>query len=275
MTLPFLKMHGLGNDFVVVDARDGRVVTAELARALGDRRRGVGCDQILVLETPKTAGADVFMRIFNPDGSMAEACGNGTRCVAGLTQAESGRPVVTVETVAGLLRAERGADGMITVDMGPAVLDWAAIPVAREVDTLRMPVEVGPLAEPVGMAIGNPHATFFVPDAEAIDVARFGPEAERHPLFPRRANIGVASLLGPDHLRLRMWERGAGVTQACGSGACAAAVAAARRALTGRRVRVTLDGGDLWLEWRDDGHVLMTGPIATSFSGVWPLAGAA
>jgi diaminopimelate epimerase len=264
----FIKMHGLGNDFVVVDAREEPFVLSQArARAIADRRRGVGCDQLLILEPPANGKADVFMRILNADGGQVAACGNGTRCVAALVMAEGGASHCTVETDAGLLAAEAAGQGLVAVDMGPARTGWHDIPLAEEWDTLHLGIALGPLADPVGVNLGNPHAVFFVDDPEAIDLDRLGPELEHHALFPERANIGVARVTGPDRLRLRVWERGVGVTKACGTGACAAAVAACRRGLAGRRVQVVLDGGSLELHWRDDGHVVMTGPVATAFSG--------
>jgi diaminopimelate epimerase len=269
--LPFRKMHGLGNDFVVLDARgfDLRLTPARAA-ALADRHTGVGCDQVIVLE-PVEAGqgaADVFMRIRNPDGSEAGACGNATRCVAHLLAAETGRLRVTVRTVSGDLAAEALPDGRWRVDMGPARLGWRDIPLARETDTLHLPLSRGPVGDPAACSLGNPHATFFVPDLSRIRLDTFGPSLERDPLFPEGANIGFAQALAPDHLRLLMWERAAGPTRACGSGACAALVNAHRRGLADRRATVTLPGGDLLIEWREeDGHVLMTGPVATAFTG--------
>jgi diaminopimelate epimerase len=266
---PFIKMHGLGNDFVVLDARTQEIALDDArARAIADRHTGVGCDQLLVMERPKRAGADVFMRIRNADGDEVEACGNGTRCIAAALMRETGKPRVVIETVAGLLEASAADAAGVTVDMGPARLGWREIPLARECDTLNVPVALGPLADPVCTNMGNPHATFFVPDAVAVDVAALGPQLEHHAMFPERANIGIASLAGKDRLRFRVWERGVGITVACGTGACAAAVAAARRGLTGRRVTVVADGGSLEIEWRPDGHVLMTGPAAVSFSGI-------
>ncbi len=268
----FIKMHGLGNDFVVVDAREDPFALDDgSARALADRREGVGCDQIVVLEPPRNGRAEVFLRFWNSDGSEADACGNGTRCAASLVMAESGRSAIAIETAAGLLGAEAAGPGRVTVDMGAARLDWQDIPLARAQDTLHLALEREGLRDPVAVNIGNPHAVFFVDDAAAVDLARLGPELEHDPLFPERANIGIAQVTGPDRLRLRVWERGAGITRACGTGACAAAVAAARRGLTGRRVTVTLDGGPLDIEWRADGHVLMTGPVATAFVGEFDL----
>ncbi len=264
----FIKMHGLGNDFVVVDAREVPCVLDErAARALADRREGVGCDQIVVLEPPRNGRADVFFRFWNSDGGEVDACGNGTRCAASLVMAESGREAVAIETAAGLLGAQAAGAGQVTVDMGEARLAWDEIPLAREQDTLHLELAREDLADPVGVNMGNPHAVFFVEDAAAVDLARLGPELEHDPVFPERANIGIAQVTGPDRLRLRVCERGAGITRACGTGACAAAVAAARRGLTGRRVTVTLDGGPLIIEWREDGHVEMTGPVATAFVG--------
>lgn len=269
MTIPFLKMHGLGNDFVVIDARTRPVpLTAAQARAIGDRRRGVGFDQLILIEPPQDQAADIFMRILNPDGSEAGACGNATRCVASLVGKGLGRDELVIQTISGLLRCWLHADGTVTVDMGPARLDWQQIPVAEPCDTLHLPASAGPLSDGVGVNMGNPHAVHFVPDAEAVDLTQWGPQLERHPFFPDRANIEVVSVTGPASVRMRVWERGAGITDACGSGACAVGVAAIRRGLVqGRRVAVTLDGGVLNIEWRDDGHVLMTGPVATSFAG--------
>jgi diaminopimelate epimerase len=266
---PFIKMHGLGNDFVVLDARAHAIVLGDAcARAIADRHTGVGCDQLLVMEPPRQAGADVFMRIRNADGDEVEACGNGTRCIAAALMRETGKPRVVIETVAGLLEASEAGAGRVTVDMGPARLHWREIPLAAECDTLHVPLSLGPLSDPVATNMGNPHATFFVADAETIDIKSLGPRLERHAMFPERANIGVASPAGTNRLRFRVWERGTGITVACGTGACAAAVSAARRGLTGRRVTVVADGGPLEIEWRADGHVLMTGPAAVSFTGV-------
>lgn len=271
--IPFLKMHGLGNDFVVLDAREKDIpLTLEQRCRIADRRRGIGCDQLIVLEPATRDGADVFMRIYNPDGSEAEACGNATRCVADLIMQEAGTDNITVETVAGLLPAVRESSdmggGLITVDMGPARLDWDEIPLAREMDTAHLDLSVGGYSDPAAVSMGNPHCIFFVPDAEAVPLSEVGPAVENHELFPRRTNVEFASLRQDGSLRLRVWERGAGITQACGSGACATAVAAVRRGIAGRNVAIELDGGILILEWREeDGHVLMTGPVALSFTG--------
>lgn len=271
--VPFRKMHGLGNDFVVLDARAGALpITAARAAAIADRHRGVGCDQVIVLE-PARAGADVVMRIRNPDGSEAGACGNATRCVGALVAEEGGRDRVVVRTVAGDLPVERLPGGLWRADMGPPRLRWDDIPLARKADTLHLPLAAGPVSDPAACSMGNPHATFFVPDLDAIPVSELGPRLETDPLFPERANIGFAQVSAPDRMRLVIWERGAGLTLACGSGACAAIVNAARRGLTGRRATVTMPGGDLLMEWREtDNHVLMTGPVATAFTGTLDLA---
>jgi diaminopimelate epimerase len=272
-TTPFLKMHGLGNDFVVLDARTAALdLTPERRRVIADRRLGVGCDQLIVLEPPTEREADVFMRIYNPDGGEAGACGNATRCVASVVMDERKTDHVTVQTIAGLLDSQKtgvGSNGLpvISVDMGPARLDWREIPVAKACDTNHMPVGIGPLQDPVGTNMGNPHATFFVDDAAAIPLAELGPKLEHDRFFPERANIGVAQLLGEGRLRLRVWERGAGITLACGSGACAAVVAASRRGLVDRKADVVLEGGTLTIEWLRDDHVLMTGGIAVAFKG--------
>ncbi len=269
----FVKMHGLGNDFVVLDARASALtLDAAQARAIADRHRGVGCDQILIIERPKTAPADAFMRIRNADGSEAEACGNGARCVADLLMRELGRDHVALETVAGILAASQAGERRVTVDMGEPKFGWRDIPLARDCDTLHVPLTLGALADPVCTSMGNPHATFFVADALAVDLLTLGPKLEHDAIFPERANIGAAQILSRSRLRLRVWERGDGLTLACGSGACAALVAASRRGLTERRAAVIADGGELDIEWRDDNRVTMTGPVAVSFEGTLDLA---
>ncbi|MCO6414763.1 diaminopimelate epimerase [Siccirubricoccus sp. KC 17139] len=268
---PFRKMHGLGNDFVVLDARRAELpITPARAAAIADRRRGIGCDQFIVME-PGRDGADVFMRIRNPDGSEAGACGNATRCIASLVAAETGKDRVLVRTIAGDLPVERLPGGLWRADMGPARLGWQEVPLAQKMDTLHLPLSRGVVADPAACSMGNPHATFFVRDLDALPIAELGPSLEHDALFPERANIGFVQVLDPGHLRLIVWERGAGLTLACGSGACAALVNAARRGLTGRRATVSLPGGDLVIEWREDGHVLMTGPVATAFTGTLDL----
>jgi diaminopimelate epimerase len=270
----FLKMHGCGNDFVVFDERAGALgLTAKRAAAIADRRTGVGCDQFIAIEpAPEGSNADAFMRIRNPDGAEAGACGNATRCVVDLLARETGRRIQIIRTVAGNLPSEALPDGRVCVDMGPARLDWPDVPLARPMDTLHLDLVAGPAADPAAANMGNPHATFFVDDVARVVVNELGPRLEHDPLFPERANIGFAQVLAPDRIRLRVWERGAGLTLACGSGACAALVNAHRRGLTGRRAAVVVDGGELEIEWRADGHVLMTGPVATSFIGEIDLA---
>jgi diaminopimelate epimerase len=268
--VPFFKMHGLGNDFVVLDFRRGAVpFGAAAARRLADRRTGIGCDQVILLEPPRHAAAQVFMRIRNADGGEAEACGNATRCVADLIYRETRDPQMRIETAAGLLEAETLADGSFAVDMGPARTAWHEIPLVRAMDTDRVDLSAGPLGEAVCTNIGNPHATFFVENLEAVDLAAVGPALEHHPIFPERANIGVAEIRDDGSIRLSVWERGAGITPACGSGACAALVAAHRRGLAERRAAVELDGGTLDIAWREDGHVIMTGPATLSFEGTF------
>ncbi|WP_145108535.1 diaminopimelate epimerase [Cereibacter sediminicola] len=259
--LGFMKMHGAGNDFVVIDSRGrGAVMTAGLARALGDRHRGVGFDQLA--EIRDHANADFALDFWNSDGSRAGACGNATRCVCDYIMRDLGRDAVALVTARGRLHAVRRTDGLVSVNMGAPQLLWSEIPLAREVTTESLPLAGAPAA--VGM--GNPHCIFFVEDAEAVDLAGQGAAVETDPLFPERTNVEFASLIGPDRLRLRVWERGAGITLACGSGACATAVAAARRGLTGRQVVLEMDGGTLEVDWREDG-VWLSGPVAHVFEG--------
>jgi diaminopimelate epimerase len=259
--LAFLKMHGAGNDFVILDSR-GReaVATPGLARALGDRNRGVGFDQLA--EIRDATDADVALDFWNSDGSRAGACGNATRCVADHVMRDLGRDRLSLRTARGILQAERLADGRVNVNMGPPQTAWAEVPLARAVDTLHLPLP----GDPVAVGMGNPHCVFFLADAEAVDLPARGPAIEHDPLFPQRTNVEFSSVSGPDRLRMRVWERGTGVTLACGSGACATAVAAHLRGLTGRCVTLQLDGGVLEVDWRDDG-VWMTGPVAHVFDG--------
>lgn len=271
--IPFLKMHGLGNDFVIVDGRKSPLdLSLERRRTISHRQLGVGCDQLIVLEKPTDGEADVFMRIYNPDGSEAGACGNATRCVASLMMDEGKTDQVTVQTVSGLLDSQKvgvGKNGLpvISVDMGPARLDWREIPVREACDTRNMPVAIGPLKDPVGTNMGNPHATFFVDDALSPALDAVAAEMERHPFFPERVNVGLAQMIGENRMRLRVYERGTGFTLACGSGACAAGVAAARRGLSGRKVEIVVEHGTLLIEWMRDDHVTMTGGIALSYKG--------
>lgn len=277
-THSFRKMNGLGNDFVVIDRRtDDLALPAETVRAIADRVEGIGCDQLIALDP--SSDADVFMRIWNADGGEVAACGNAARCVAAVMAAELARPTVTIETEDQVLGAYAGTDGAVTIDMGEPRLRWDEIPLAEEFhDTSKVELQAGPIDAPVlhspgVVSMGNPHAVFFVDDVAAIDLGRIGPMLEHHPLFPERANVSIAQILDPAHLRLRTWERGAGLTKACGTAACAAAVAAHRRGLSGRKATVSLPGGDLVIEWREtDGHVLMTGPYALDFEGTLPPA---
>ncbi|MBM3583375.1 MAG: diaminopimelate epimerase [Alphaproteobacteria bacterium] len=264
--LPFLKMHGLGNDVVIVDARVHDVAIGHrLARALTDRHRGIGCDHLLRLDP--TEGADAFMRIWNSDGNEVGACGNGTRCAARFLMDQSGANAVAIRTNAGVLACTDAGGGHVAVDMGWPRLGWQDVPLARAVDTLALDLGRPDLGPAVAHSMGNPHAVFLVPDVDALDVATIGPALENHAIFPERANIGFATVRDRAHIRLRVWERGAGLTQACGTGACAALVAAHRRGLTGRHARLTLDGGELDITWRDDDHVIMAGPAAYVFTG--------
>lgn len=263
--LPFMKMHGLGNDFVVIDTRrEVQEMTPDLARAIADRHRGVGFDQLATIHA--SADADLHLVFWNADGSRSAACGNATRCIAAWEMARSGKPALDLTTERGRLAARDAGDGLVAVNMGQPQLDWREIPLVREMDTLELPIEGAPTA--TGM--GNPHCSFFVADAEAIDLDSFGPAHEHHPLFPERTNVQVAQVTGPDRIRMRVWERGAGLTLASGSSSCAVAVAAARRGLTSRAVTIDLDGGTLHIDWREDG-VWMTGPTAHVFDGVWRL----
>ncbi|MGB9151975.1 MAG: diaminopimelate epimerase [Alphaproteobacteria bacterium] len=266
--LPFLKMHGLGNDFVVIDGREnGFSPSEQFLRAVANRRRGIGCDQIIILRKPDSPQADVYMGIYNPDGGQVGACGNATRCIARLMFAELGRTKCVVQTISGLLPAWEESSGLIAVDFGEPRLAWNEIPLAREADTLHVPVASGGLFDPCCVSMGNPHAVFFVADADAVALGEVGPHLEHDPVFPERCNIEIANVIAQDRIRMRVWERGAGITEACGSGACATLVAAVRRGLTARRATIVLDGGELVVEWRDDNHVVMIGEASFSYSG--------
>ena len=273
-SINFRKMNGLGNDFVMLDARAHPLAlkAAQIA-AIADRNGGIGCDQVIALEPSDFA--DVFMRIWNADGGEVGACGNAARCVAALLVAERGSPHVSIETESGMLAATVAKDGSVTIDMGTPRFAWNEIPLSQPFADMRaveLPQFAGLGLGAASMVnVGNPHCIFFVQNIDAHDLARFGPRLEHDPLFPERANISVAQVTGPSSLRLRTWERGAGLTRACGTAACAAAVAAARSGLTGRHVTVTLPGGDLVIDWRDaDDHILMTGPFALDYQGTIP-----
>ncbi|HEY5070636.1 MAG TPA: diaminopimelate epimerase [Caulobacteraceae bacterium] len=275
MSRPFLKMNGLGNDFVVVEARSAPFApSVAQARAIADRASGVGCDQIIAIEPSRRA--DAFMRIWNADGGEVAACGNAARCVGWLLMRATGREEARLETAERVLEVRRAGDCAITVDMGRPGLDWRDIPLAEAMDTRGIELQVGPIEAPVlhtpgCVSFGNPHVVFFVADARGAPVRQVGPMIEHHGLFPERANVGFAQIISGERIRLKVWERGVGETSACGTGACAAVVAAHRRGLAGRKVTVELDGGELAIDWRaSDGHVLMTGPVAVEFTGRLP-----
>ncbi len=258
--LPFMKMHGLGNDFVIVDARAHPVgITPAIASGIAHRHFGVGFDQLAVIENGQS---DAHLVFYNADGTTSAACGNATRCIARYLMDETQRSELTLTTQRGTLVARDASNNLTSVNMGQPQLNWNDIPLAEATDTLELPIEGGPTA--TGM--GNPHCTFFVEDAEAIPLEEFGARYEHHPLFPQRTNVQVAQVVAPDHIRMRVWERGVGITLASGSSSCATAVAATRRGLTGRKVEIDLDGGKIWVDWRDDG-VWMTGPTCHVFSG--------
>lgn len=271
-TIPFRKMNGLGNEFVVIDARTRKAgIGSDEARRIGDPALGPGCDQIIVLEP--SASADVFMRIFNADGSEVGACGNASRCVAFLLSQESGSRKVTIETQAGVLGADVASTDEIVIDMGKPRFAWDEIPLAEPFhDTTGIELQIGPIDAPIlhspsVVNVGNPHAIFWVEDVDAYDLARFGPLLENHPIFPERANISLAQVKSRDRIKLRTWERGAGLTKACGTAACAAAVAAARKRLTDRKVTIELPGGSLLIEWTADDRILMNGPAELEYEG--------
>ena len=263
--LRFRKMHGLGNDFVIIDQRSAEApLSAEIARAIGDRHRGVGFDQLAEIRPGRDADADLIF--WNADGSQAEACGNATRCVADLLLRESDQDHLVLRTVRGLLPSRRREDGLIEVDMGPPSLDWQDVPLARPCDTAFVPLE----GDPAACSMGNPHCTYFVDDADAADLEGIGAATEHDPLFPNRTNVQLVQVNSASHARVRVWERGVGPTLASGSSSCAVVVNAHRRGLLDRKATLTLDGGDIQIHWREeDGHVLMAGPVAYVFEGVF------
>ncbi len=275
MSRPFLKMNGLGNDFVVVEARSApfEPSSAEV-RAIADRASGVGCDQVISIEPSERA--DAFVRFWNSDGVEIDACGNGSRCVGMLLMQATGRDAAQFETRAGLLSAARADGGLVSIDMGEPGLSWEQIPLAEEMDTRGVELQIGPIDNPVlhtpgCVSMGNPHVVFFVPDAETAPVREAGSLIEHHPLFPEGVNVGFAEVQTRDRIRLKVWERGAGQTLACGTGACAALVAAHRRGLADRTAAVEMDGGEMVIEWREaDNHVIMTGPASLDFAGKLP-----
>lgn len=272
--MKFIKMHGLGNDFIIVDLRNGgELPSKDKIAVLTNRKTGIGCDQFIAVLPPKSDNADCFMRIFNaPDASEVEACGNATRCVADLLMKDLDKDAVTVETVAGYLECSSEDDGRITVDMGVPKLGWQDIPLSKDVDTLEIDMGIDNLPRGVGVNIGNPHCVFFIDeDAEKFDVTGTGPKIENHALFPRKTNVEFCNVIDRQTIRMRVWERDAGETDACGSGACATAVAAMRRGLVDRKCRINLNGGALDFHWREgDDHILMSGPATYVFEGYVP-----
>ncbi len=266
----FIKMQGLGNDFAIFDGRGVELaIPAERIRQLGDRRTGIGFDQLVIIDAAKSADTDAFLRIYNADGSEVSACGNASRCIASLLINELKKDSVVLETKAARLQGVQKHD-KVTVDMGNVYLEWKDIPLSHESDTLSLPVEEGSLKHPVAVNVGNPHAVFFMQheDIDNVPLDRLGPKVENHPLFPEKVNVEVAHVINRGRIRMRVWERGAGITRACGTGACAVAVAGVRRGVSARRVTIVLDGGELDIEWREsDNHVLMTGAVAESYRG--------
>ena len=266
----FLKMHGLGNDFAVFDARgDDLCLDAALARAIADRKTGIGCDQVIAIHRAPKTDADAEMRIFNADGGEVESCGNAARCVARLLMDEKDATSVRIATTGGMLDCREAADGRVSVDMGAPRFDWKAVPLAEPAETNHVPLTIeGRDYDASTLSVGNPHAVIFVDDAGAVPLAALGPQFEHHRMFPARVNTEFVEVLSRDKLRMRVWERGAGITRACGTGACAVAVAAHRRDLAGRKVEVILDGGSLEIEWRaGDDHIVMTGPTTLVYRG--------
>ncbi len=272
--MKFAKMNGLGNEIAVLDARDRPLtLNASAIEALAVAGKGIGFDQLMVLLPPRNPMADVYTQIWNADGSKVAACGNGSRCVAWYVMREMNRENLVIETEAGLLGAVSVGPNRISVDMGEPIFEWERIPMSERMDTVRIELQVGPIDDPVlhgpgVVSMGNPHCVFFVQDAELAPVEAVGPMIEYHPLFPERTNVGFAEIVARDHIRLRVWERGAGLTKACGTGACAALVAAVRRRLCDRIANVQVDGGMLQIEWREsDNHVIMTGAVALESEG--------
>ncbi len=275
MARPYVKMNGLGNDFVVVEARGSAFApTPEQVRAWADRATGIGFDQLIAIEPSDRA--DAFMRVWNADGGEVETCGNALRCIGWLLMEAGGRDHASIDTLGGLTQARRAGERMVSIDMGEPGLDWTDIPLAEDMDTRGIELQVGPIDAPLfhtpgAVSMGNPHVVFFVPDAEAVAVEQVGSLVEHHPMFPEGVNVGFAEVRGRGEIRLRVWERGAGLTRACGTGACAALVAAHRRGLSPRKATMILDGGNLEVEWREaDNHVVMTGPLEVEGTGTLP-----
>jgi diaminopimelate epimerase len=268
-SIDFIKMHGLGNDFVIIDLRKQKLeISNRAVKSIANRRTGVGCDQLIAIEEPKKSENDVRLRIWNADGGEVGACGNAMRCVGHLILKETNKVEIAIETVSGIIKVNSKKEGKLSVDMGPPRIHWNEIPLATECDTLSLDITINGLKDPVGVSMGNPHVVFFVEDICAVDLDKIGPQIENHPLFPARVNVGIAKILDNNQLRLRVWERGVGITNACGTGACAAVVAGVRRNLISRSVSVNLDGGILEIEWQSSNNrVIMTGPVSKSFQG--------
>ncbi len=276
--MKFIIMNGAGNRFGVFDARahPGFTMTSDLAKATATKNGpmgALGADQIIVMRPPKSSGADIFMEIWNADGGEVDACGNASRCIPWLAMVETAQDTIMLETNAGHLQTTRISEHQVSVDMGEPLLQWNEIPLKEYMDTHVVDVKVGPidapiLARPGAVNMGNPHCVFFVDNADETAVDKIGPMIEFHPLFPEQCNVGFAEIRGKDVIRLRVWERGVGITKACGTGACAALVAAHRQGHTDRMARIIMDGGDLQIEWREsDNHVIMTGPVEVEFEG--------
>ena len=262
----FIKMHGIGNDFVVIDCRSiPLALSKSVVRSIANRRTGIGCDQLILIETSENA--DAFMRIYNADGSEVNACGNAARCVASILIKQKNIDTVLLETNERILEAFNQRDGNISVDMGAPLIEWQDIPLLKKQDTLHLSVTCDALSDAVAVNMGNPHCIFFVENENSIDLSVIGPKLETHPIFPQRANIGIVKILSNKLLRLRVWERGVGITEACGTAACAAAVAAVRRGLMERKIEVQLLRGSVYIDWQENNHVILTGPVATSFTG--------
>lgn len=269
MPRSFIKMNGLGNDFVIIDGRtDGFIPDKAFCLAVADRHLGVGYDQLIVLAPPKDPTTNLYMHIYNSDGSTAGACGNATRCVARLFFEESGKETGIIETTAGLLHITKKEKGVFAADMGPVHLDWQSIPLAKDIDTLNVSLGVDEIGLACCINVGNPHAVIFVDDLNNIDLNTIGPKLENHDLFPDRCNIEFAQIIDKSHIRMRVWERGTGITMACGSGACATLVAAVRRGLSDRKATIHLDGGALHIHWRkEDEHVILSGTASKCYTG--------
>jgi len=268
MTKKFIKMHGLGNDFVIFDARQEKIeIFNKKIRELGDRRRGIGFDQMIIIDSPKTSMGDAFFRIYNIDGSEVGACGNATRCIAKLISKELNKQDVILETSSNILYATV-SQGEISVDMGEPKLKYQEIPLSKEIDTISLPISEGELKNPVAVNIGNPHAVFFVENVDEVNLSELGSKIEDNPLFPEKTNVEIAQVISKSKIRMRVWERGTGITEACGTGACAVVAAAIRRGLTNRQVTVILDGGELKIEWREsDNHIIMSGYAVEVYRG--------